>query len=233
MVTLLYLISTPQHLISTPQHLISPPQHNNISTSYLNTTTSQHHISPSHHNNISTPYPHANIPPHNPLLAWRCRTRSRQHRRVADARHGVPCSRDNAWTHRLHAEVHRRTGASRCALPPLVDARRQLPLSLRAHRRTALPPAYALHHAALAPRRDTHAHRDTRPCALRVQPCVPVHAASREDSAHHTQHASLDGSATHRPVGRDVLQEQQRQHRHLRLRARQLRRTLRRGATYY
>ena len=196
-------------------------------------STPQHHISPSHHNNISTPYPHANIPPHNPLLAWRCRTRSRQHRRVADARHGVPCRRDNARTHRLHAKVHRRTGASRCALPPLVDARRELPLSLRAHRRTALPPAYALHHAALASRRDTHAHRDTRPCALRVQPPVPIHAAPCEDSAHHTQHASLDGSATHRPVGGNVLQESWRQHRHLRLRARQLCRPLRRGATYY
>ena len=219
-------------MVTLLQH-ISPPQHNNISTSYLNTSTQQHLNITSHHNNISTPYPHANIPPHNPLLAWRCRTRSRQHRRVADARHGVPCSRDNARTHRLHAKVHRRTGASRCALPPLVDARRELPLPLRAHRRTALPPAYALHHAALASRRNTHAHRDTRPCTLRVQPPVPVHAAPREDSAHHTQHASLDGSATHRPVGRGVLQEQQRQHRHLRLRARQLCRTLRRGATYH
>ena len=226
MVTLLYQISTPQHLISTPQH-------NTISTSYFTTSTQQHLNITSHHNNISTSYPHANIPPHNPLLAWRCRTRSRQHRRVADARHGVPCRRNNAWTHRLHAEVHRRIGASRCALPPLVDARRELPLPLRAHRRTALPPAYALHHTALASRRDTHAHRDTRPCALRVQPPVPVHAAPCEDSAHHTQHASLDGSATHRPVGREVLPEPWRQHRHLRLRARQLCRPLRRGATYY
>ena len=166
-------------------------------------------ISPSHHNNISTPqhltistsYFHANIPPHNPLLAWRRRTRSRQHRRVADPRHGVSCRRDNARTHRLHTEVHRRTRKGWRALPPLVDARRELSLPLRAHRRFALPAAHALHHAALAPRRDTHAHRDARLGALRVQSCVSAYAAPREDSAHHSQHAPLDGSAPHRPVG--------------------------------
>ena len=172
--------------------VMSPSQHNTISTSYF--------ISPSHLT-ISTPYFHANIPPHNPHLAWRRRTRSRQHRRVADPRHGVSCRRDNARTHRLHTEVHRRTRKGWRALPPLVDARRELPLPLRAHRRFALPAAHALHHAALAPRRDTHAHRDARPGALCVQSCFSAYAAPREDCAHHPQHAPLDGSAPHRPVG--------------------------------